>query len=347
MQSAGKSTTEAVLRRPKSISTLNSIETFPTNISKEGSLMKKIVLTLIVVFMLVAVPAASAAVALNLPAAPVTVTHGPWLGNVPTSTLAITLSNVPAGYDVTDGVYNGWCIEDNGQDNAPSGMTILSQPTGAPWDKINWILNNWTAYSSYHGTQVAIWILLGYNSGITPEAQALLDAATLYGVGFEPGVGQKVAVTAFSDNAGLAQYQDTIIEVTITEDEGGDPGTGTPGYWKNHPEAWPVDSITIGEQTFTKEQAIALMTQGEAQTGKGADKTLTLFRAYVAAYLNGLIGNETSCVDSTMVSAYNWLNLYNVPGQVLAKSDAWTVGSPLNTTLDDYNNGLLCAPHRD
>ena len=20
------------------------------------------------------------------------------------------------------------------------------------------------------------------------------------------------------------------------------PGTGTPGYWKNHPEAWPVSS---------------------------------------------------------------------------------------------------------
>jgi hypothetical protein len=23
------------------------------------------------------------------------------------------------------------------------------------------------------------------------------------------------------------------------------PGTGTPGYWKNHPEAWPIPGITI------------------------------------------------------------------------------------------------------
>jgi hypothetical protein len=309
--------------------------------------MKKLILTLVVIFTMVAVPAASAAVVLNLPATPVTITHGPWLGNIPNSPIAITLSDVPAGYDVTNGVYNGWCIDPNDPENAPQVASILTQPTGAPWDKINWVLNNWTSYSSHHGTGVAILMLLGYNPGVTPEAQVLLDAADLYGVGFEPGVGQKVAVLAYSDNAGLSQYQDTIIEVTIPEDDGGDPGTGTPGYWKNHPEAWPVDSITIGEQTFTKAQAIDLMTQGEAQTGKGADKALTLFRAYVAAYLNGLIGNETSCIDSTMVSAYNWLNLYNVPGQVLAKSDAWKVGNPLNTTLDDYNNGLLCAPHRD
>jgi len=35
------------------------------------------------------------------------------------------------------------------------------------------------------------------------------------------------------------------------------PGTGTPGYWKNHPEAWPVSSITVGGLTYTKAQAIA------------------------------------------------------------------------------------------
>src|SRR6185295_7670920 len=33
------------------------------------------------------------------------------------------------------------------------------------------------------------------------------------------------------------------------------PGTGTPGYWKNHPAAWPVASITVGGITYTKAQA--------------------------------------------------------------------------------------------
>src|SRR5262249_27465523 len=45
------------------------------------------------------------------------------------------------------------------------------------------------------------------------------------------------------------------------------PGTGTPGYWKNHPDAWPVSSITVGGVTYTKDQAISWL-------GKvGKDKT--------------------------------------------------------------------------
>jgi len=123
--------------------------------------------------------------------------------------------------------------------------------------------------------------------------------------------------------------------------EATNPGTGTPGYWKNHPEAWPVNSITIGEDTWTKAQAIALISMPDG------DKTYTLFRAYVSAYLNGLIGNDTSCVASTMTAAYNWLNTYEPGSGVKASSNAWEMGEPLYKILDNYNNGLLCAPHRN
>jgi len=119
------------------------------------------------------------------------------------------------------------------------------------------------------------------------------------------------------------------------------PGTGTPGYWKNHPEAWPVNSITIGEDTYSKAQAIALMGMPDG------DKSYTLFRAYVAAYLNVLIGNDSSCIASTLTAAYNWLNTYEPGSNVKASSNAWKMGEPLYLRLDAYNNGFLCAPHRD
>jgi hypothetical protein len=119
------------------------------------------------------------------------------------------------------------------------------------------------------------------------------------------------------------------------------PGTGTPGYWKNHPEAWPVSSITIGEDTYTKAQAIMYMGMPDG------DKTFTMFRAYVAAYLNVQIGNDSSCIASTLTAAYNWLNTYEVGTNVKASSDAWKMGEPLYLTLDAYNNGFLCAPPRD
>lgn len=118
--------------------------------------------------------------------------------------------------------------------------------------------------------------------------------------------------------------------------------TGTPGYWINHPEAWPVDSISIGGTTYTKSQAIELM----KMPVKG-DKTLTLFPALVSAKLNFLNGANDSCISATITAADAWMAAYSVTSKVLASSDAWKAGEPLYLRLDSYNNGRLCAPHCD
>ena len=119
------------------------------------------------------------------------------------------------------------------------------------------------------------------------------------------------------------------------------PGTGTPGYWKNHPAAWPVSSITVGGVVYTKAQAISWL-------GKvGKDKTTTMFSSLVPGMLNVLIGNDGSCVKNTIVAANSWMATYGPVGSnVAASSAAWAVGEPLHITLDAYNNGMLCAPHR-
>jgi hypothetical protein len=120
------------------------------------------------------------------------------------------------------------------------------------------------------------------------------------------------------------------------------PGTGTPGYWKNHPEAWPVDHITVGGVTYTKAQAIAWL------NAVGKDKTITMFSSLVPAMLNVLVGNDASCVSSTIAAADSWMTTYGPVGKgVHAASLAWKVGEPLHRQMDNYNNGMLCAPHRD
>jgi len=119
-------------------------------------------------------------------------------------------------------------------------------------------------------------------------------------------------------------------------------GTGTPGYWKNHPNAWPVSSITIGGVVYSKANAIVWM------GAKDGDKTVTMFRSLVSAKLNVLIGAESSCIASTITAADSWMKTYGPVGsKVDASSQAWKIGEPLYKKLDDYNNGLLCAPHRD
>jgi hypothetical protein len=121
------------------------------------------------------------------------------------------------------------------------------------------------------------------------------------------------------------------------------PGTGTPGYWMNHPEAWPVDTITIGGMTYSKGDAV-----GFIKAPVKGDKTLTMFPALVAAKLNVLIGNEDSCIAATIAAADGWMTTYGPVGSgVPANSDAWKEGEPFYWTLDQYNNGQLCAPGRD
>lgn len=121
------------------------------------------------------------------------------------------------------------------------------------------------------------------------------------------------------------------------------PGTGTPGYWMNHPEAWPVDMIVIGGLDYTRDEAIAWMRMPVA-----TDKTLTMFPALVAAKLNVLIGNSSGCISSTIAAADAWMAMYPVGSGVIAgRRSPWGSGEPLYLLLDQYNNGLLCAPHRD
>jgi hypothetical protein len=119
------------------------------------------------------------------------------------------------------------------------------------------------------------------------------------------------------------------------------PGTGTIGYWKNHPQDWPVGSITIGGEVYTKWQAIWWM----YKPSRG-DKTIDLFKQLVAAKLNVLIGNESSCIEADIQAADDWLAQHPVGSGVSGSSSDWAEISDVHTALDNYNNGLLCAPHR-
>jgi hypothetical protein len=119
------------------------------------------------------------------------------------------------------------------------------------------------------------------------------------------------------------------------------PGTGTPGYWKNHPEAWPAAGITVGGVYYPTALAISWLDQ------VGKDKTTTMFSSLVSAMLNVMVGNNSSCVASTIAAAEAWMTTYPLGSNVAASSYAWKIGEPMHRLMDNYNNGMLCAPHRD
>jgi hypothetical protein len=119
------------------------------------------------------------------------------------------------------------------------------------------------------------------------------------------------------------------------------PGTGTVGYWKNQPQAWPTPTIVIGGKTYTREQAIALMDRATS-----SDKTYNLYEQLVAAKLNGGIGNDASCIGADIAKADAYLAAKPVGSGVKASSSSWASIAATFARLDDYNNGKLCAPHR-
>ena len=122
------------------------------------------------------------------------------------------------------------------------------------------------------------------------------------------------------------------------------PGTGTPGYWKNHPEAWPTAFIEIGGQYYSISKAIDII-----KTPVKRDKTRTLFRAIVSAKLNILIGNGdcNGLVSDIIADGDAWLAENGVNTGIKTSSDNWDIGEPIYEFLDDYNNGNTpCAEHR-
>jgi hypothetical protein len=200
--------------------------------------------------------------------------------------------------------------------------------------------------------QNAIWLLvddsLSVDQGPSDPArvQEIINAALLNGESYKPACGDRDIVVLVPVAAGCdlnTTSTDLVSQVIIIEVPVpcGGPGSGTPGYWINHPDAWPVAQVEIGGSLYTKAQAIALMKLPVAK-----DKRWTMFPALVCAKLNVIIGNDSSCVDDEIALADAWWATFNA-NSVAGSSQAWKVGEPLYQHLDNYNNGLLCAPHRD
>ena len=119
---------------------------------------------------------------------------------------------------------------------------------------------------------------------------------------------------------------------------GGGPGTGTIGYWKNHPTAWPVTSLTLGGVLYTQSPLIQILDMAV----KG-DKSISLAKQLIGAKLNVAAGNDSSCISATIAASDTWLTAH---GGVGSGQKQWDGGDALHDELDAYNNGDLCAPHR-
>lgn len=128
---------------------------------------------------------------------------------------------------------------------------------------------------------------------------------------------------------------------------GGPPGDDSPpsggggdaltqGYWKNHSEQWPVDSLTLGSETYSKQEALAIL-----GTPSQGDASLILAHQLIAAKLNVASGVDAGSIAGAINTADALLGSFGgkLPYGV---SPATPVGQDMVNTatqLDNFNNG--------
>ena len=157
---------------------------------------------------------------------------------------------------------------------------------------------------------------------------ALLVAAPLFGFGC---IGDMS-----SDNSALSGEQGAGSGSSADDD-----CTYTQGYWKNHPEAWPVSSLKLGSVTYSKEELLAIF-----KTPVKGNGLISLAHQLIAAKLNIAAGASDSGIKSVIVEADALIGSLVVP----PKGDgnlATNKTSSLNDKLDAFNNGNTGPGHCD
>ena len=127
---------------------------------------------------------------------------------------------------------------------------------------------------------------------------------------------------------------------TATATPSGTPGVCVrgQGYWKNHPDQWPVTELQLGNVTYDQQQLLDILHQPVRGNG-----LVSLAHHLIAAKLNIAAGADPSCVEETIAEADALIGDLVVPpvgDGYLAPRDV----EAIKDILEDYNEGRLCAP---
>lgn len=115
--------------------------------------------------------------------------------------------------------------------------------------------------------------------------------------------------------------------------------TFTVGYWKNHPEAWPVGSLFLGTVSYSAADLLNILNTPAAGNG-----LISLAHQLIAAKLNIAAGADPTPIAATIAAADALIGGLVVPpvgGGFLSPAST----SALVDVLTDYNQGVLGVDH--
>jgi hypothetical protein len=135
-----------------------------------------------------------------------------------------------------------------------------------------------------------------------------------------------------------SQWGNTIACATLPCNPGQNC-TYTQGYWKNHPDVWPLQSLTLGAVSYNASQLLQILNRPAQGNG-----LVILAHQLIAAKLNIANGADPTAVQQTVIDADSMIgglvvppigSGYLSPGQT----------SNLTATLTEYNEGTIGPGH--
>lgn len=110
--------------------------------------------------------------------------------------------------------------------------------------------------------------------------------------------------------------------------------------WRQNIGGWPVNSLVLGDQVYSKSQLISLL-----RANAPADASIALARQLIAASLNTAMGSDPRPICGELNEAHDLLRGFSgkLPFHVNLAVPAARPMMRLSTVLGSYNAGLLTA----
>jgi hypothetical protein len=230
-----------------------------------------------------------------------------------------------------------------GATGAPNGFVIQWMKkadflaTGFPADEYNpsAVVCDFTGSPTLNPDSRSGSFLLGASGAIKVQMGDLFDETGIYSVDYldqlPPG---DYAFRVWAEGTGAAgsgSVPSPVMFATTTNPE------CTQGFWKTHPEAWPVGCLPmlLGTVSYTQAELLAIFNQPA-----GGNGLISLAHQLIATKLNICNGSNPTNIAATVAAADALIGGLVVPpvgGGFLAPAST----SALTQTLDDYNNGII------